>query len=84
VQESVIGRIEAALEGFPVADHRIRMVKLGKVLGVTLHLQPADDALLKGVAELDQIRHNIEAALASVELEVGIDVIFVDDMTLAR
>lgn len=84
VQESVIGRIESALEGFPVADHRIRMVKLGKVLGVTLHLQPADDVLLQGIAELDHIRRDIEAALVSIELEVGIDIIFTGDMTLAR
>ena len=84
VQDSVIDRIETALKGFPVADHRIRMVKLGNVLGVTLHLRPVDGALLKGVAELDRIRRDIEAALASSELEVGIDVIFTDDMKLAR
>lgn len=84
IQQLVIERIADAIETFPVSNHRIRMLKMGNVLGVTLHLQPAETALIDGIGMLDQIRQDIEDSLASIELEVGIDVIFVGDMQLAR
>jgi cation diffusion facilitator family transporter len=84
VQQLVIERIESALVNFPLEDHRIRMLKLGNVMSVTLHLRPAADFHLKRVADLDRVRRKIEEALAPLELEIGLDVLFVDDMELAR
>ena len=84
IQQQVLERIESAIEGVPVAGHRIRMLKLGNVLGVTLHIQPAEPAMIDGITALDRIRRDIENSLASLELMVGIDVIFVGDMQLAR
>jgi cation diffusion facilitator family transporter len=84
IQDRVIRRIEGALEAFPVADHRIRMLKLGNTLGVTLHLKPGDPGLIGGLDDLDRIRFAIEESLALPDLNVGIDVVFVGDMRLAR
>jgi len=84
LQQSLITSIEGAIDGFPVSDHRIRMLKLGNVVAVTLHIRPVDDTLLKGIAELDCIRRDIEQSLASLELEAGIDIMFINDMKLAR
>ncbi len=84
LQQSVIAQIESSIEGLAISDHRIRMLKLGNVLAVTLHLKPDDHALLEGISELDGIRHQIGHSLDSLNLEVGIDVIFVADMKLAR
>lgn len=84
IQKSVIDKIEVAIRNFPVADHRIRMLKLGNVLAVTLHIQPAGTALEDGIAALDRFRRDIGESLASLELEVGIDVIFVGDIQLAN
>ena len=67
-----------------VEDHRIRMLKLGNVMSVTLHLRPADDFRVERIADLDRVRRKIEEALAPLELEIGLDVLFVDDMKLAR
>ena len=84
VQKSVKERISGALGEFPVADYRIRMLKLGNVMAVTLHLRPADDFRIECVADLDRIRFAIEDALASFDYEIGLDVMFVNDMELAR
>ena len=84
VQESVKKRIASALGEFPVADFRIRMLKLGNVLAVTLHIRPSDDYRIDGVDDLDHVRVAIEKALASLEYEIGLDVMFVNDMRLAR
>jgi cation diffusion facilitator family transporter len=84
VQELVIERIGHALADFQVEDHRIRMLKLGNVMSVTLHLRPADDFRVERIADLDRVRRKIEEALAPLELEIGLDVLFVDDMKLAR
>ena len=84
VQELVIERIGNALADFQVEDHRIRMLKLGNVMSVTLHLRPADDFRVERIADLDRVRRKIEEALAPLELEIGLDVLFVDDMKLAR
>ena len=84
VQESVKKRIATALGEYPVADFRIRMLKLGNVLAVTLHLRPSDDYRIDGVDDLDEVRVAIEKALASLEYEIGLDVMFVNDMRLAR
>ncbi len=84
VQKRVIEKIESALVDFPVKDHRIRMLKLGSVMSVTLHLRPADDYRPERIADLDRVRRKIEEALAPLELEVGLDVLFVEDMRLAR
>ncbi len=84
LQQSVINQIESAIEGLDIRDHRIRMLKLGNVLAVTLHLMPDDRTELEGISELDRIRRDIGHSLDSLDLEVGIDVIFVADMKLAR
>ena len=84
VQELVIERIGNALADFQVEDHRIRMLKLGNVMSVTLHLRPADDFRVERIADLDRVRRKIEEALAPLELEIGLDVLFVEDMSLAR
>jgi len=84
IQQMVIDRIESAIVPLPISDHRIRMLKLGQVLGVTLHLRPADDFRFGSLAELDCVRRAIEGSLASLELDVGIDVVFLSDMRWAR
>lgn len=84
IQQLIIERIEGAIEGFAVSEHRIRMLKLGNVVAVTLHIRPENDTLLEGISELDRIRRDIERSLSSLQLEVGIDVLFVNDMKLAR
>jgi cation diffusion facilitator family transporter len=84
IQQSVIAEIEAALEGFPLVDHRIRMLKLGNVLAVTLHLRPSDDYRIESISDLDQVRLSIEDALEPLDLEIGLDVLFINDMGLAR
>ena len=84
VQESVKNLIAGALGEFPVEDYRIRMLRLGNVMAVTLHLRPADDYRIESVADLDRVRFAIEDALASLDYEIGLDVMFVNDMGLAR
>lgn len=84
LQQSVIELIGSALEDFPVMDHRIRMLKMGNVMAVTLHLQPSDDYRIESVSDLDQVRVAIEDALASLDYEIGLDVMFVNDIKLAR
>jgi cation diffusion facilitator family transporter len=84
LQQNVKERIRGALHGFPVAGHKVRMLKLGNVLAVTLHLRPAEEFQLTGVGDLDRVRHAIEEALADLDLTVGLDVMFVGDMRLAR
>lgn len=84
LQQEVKERIKGALGGFPVAGHKVRMLKLGNVLAVTLHLRPDDAFELSGVQDLDHVRHAIEDALESLDYDVGIDVMFVGDMRLAR
>jgi predicted Co/Zn/Cd cation transporter (cation efflux family) len=84
LQELVKEKIRDSIGNYPVADYRIRMLKMGNVLAVTLHLRPADDYRIEGIDDLDLVRRTIEDALAPLELEVGIDVMFVGDMNLAR
>lgn len=84
LQQSVIKHIERAIEDVPISGHRIRMLKLGNVLSVTLHLQPADRTRCYGIIELDRIRCDIEDSLASLQLEAGVDILFIGDMKFAR
>lgn len=84
VQEAVRDRIAAALEAFPITDHRIRMLKLGNVMAVTLHLRPDEGYRIESVRDLDRVRIAIEDALAPLDFEIGLDVMFVHDMALAR
>ena len=84
VQRSVIEKIEAALEEFPVEEHRVRMLKLGNVMSVTLHLRTSADYRIEGISDLDQVRYAIEKSLAKLDLDIGLDVLFVNDMALAR
>lgn len=84
LQQSVIEKIEAALEEFPVEEHRIRMLKLGNVMSVTLHLRPSADYRIEGISDLDRVRYAIEKSLATLDKEIGLDVLFVNDMALAR
>ncbi len=84
LQESVKGLIREALREFPVEGHRIRMLKLGNVLVVTLHLQPAKGYRIERVADLDRVRFAIEKALGVLDFDVGLNVMFVEDMRIAR
>lgn len=84
LQQTVTHQIENAIDGLAISDHRIRMLKLGNVLAVTLHLMPDDMALPGGIIELDRIRREIEHSLDFLNMEIGIDVIFIADMKLAR
>ena len=60
------------------------MLKLGNVMAVTLHLRRSDDFRIDSIADLDRVRIAIEDALASLDYEIGLDVMFVNDMDLAR
>ena len=84
LQQSVRSVIREALQDFPVEDHRLRMLKLGNVLAVTLHLQPSPSLRIGGVRDLDKVRFAIEEALATLDYDVGLNVMFVEDMRLAR
>lgn len=84
LQGTVKERIADALVDFPVADYRVRMLKLGNVLAVTLHLRPSADYRIASVGDLDRVRIAIKDALATLDFELGLDVMFVDDMRLAR
>ena len=84
IQKEVRERISGALGAFPVAEYRIRMLKLGNIMAVTLHVRPGDDYRIEGVEELDRVRKSIERALSSLNYEIGLDVMFVNDMSLAR
>ena len=84
LQAAVKERISGVLGDFPVADYRIRMLKLGNVMAVTLHLRPSDDYRIESVADLDHVRAVIKDALDSLDYEIGLDVIFVNDISLAR
>jgi cation diffusion facilitator family transporter len=84
LQQSVRSVIREALQDFPVEDHRLRMLKLGNVLAVTLHLQPAASLRIESVRDLDRVRFAIEEALAALDYDVGLNVIFVENMELAR
>jgi cation diffusion facilitator family transporter len=84
LQQSVRSVIREALKDFPVEGHRIRMLKLGNVLAVTLHLQPSPSLRINGVRDLDRVRFAIEEALEALDYDVGLNVMFVEDMRLAR
>lgn len=84
VQQDVIDKIASALEDLPVEDHRIRMLKLGNVMSVILHLRLSGDFHFERIADLDRVRRKIEQSLASLDYDVGLEVLFIDDMELAR
>lgn len=84
LQQAVKEQIETALEGFPVDDYRIRMLKMGNVIALTLHLKPAEEFQINRVSELDRVRVAIENSLDALDYETGLDVIFVNDMGLSR
>lgn len=84
LQQTVIDVIREALRDFPIDGHRIRMLKLGNVLVVTLHLQPATSYRIERVADLDRVRFAIEEALGVLDFDVGLNVMFVEDMRIAR
>lgn len=84
LQAAVKEKIAGALDDFPVADYRVRMLKLGNVMAVTLHLRPSDDYRIEGIGDLDRVRFAIEEALATLDFDIGLDVMFVNDMGLAR
>lgn len=84
LQETVKEKIGIAVKDIPVAQYRIRMLKLGNVVALTLHLKLSDDYPIESLGDLDRIRQRIGAALEPVDFEIGLDVLFVSDMSLAR
>ena len=84
VQAAVAERIATALAEFPVDEHRIRMLKLGNVMAVTLHIRPSREYRFDSLDDLARVRRGIEAELESLEFEIGLDVMFVNNMELAR
>ena len=83
LQQAVKEQIEAALVEFPIDDYRIRMLKLGNVVALTLHLKPAEEFKIESVSDLDRVRIAIESSLDALDYETGLDVIFVNDMGLS-
>ena len=83
LQERVEATFRKATAGLPVNDHCLRMLKMGDTLNILIHVQLQPGCVISGVAELDQMRKQINAELEKLELRVATDVLFVDDMEFA-
>jgi cation diffusion facilitator family transporter len=79
VQHEVRQKLDAALAGLPVRKTHARMVAVGRYFFVLIHVVVGEGFGARPVAELDQIRHQVEQALREVHPRVVLDVVFTAD-----
>jgi predicted Co/Zn/Cd cation transporter (cation efflux family) len=76
VRADVEARVDAALAGLPLRSRRVRAVRVGRTLYVTLVLVVADAFPAATVPDLDRIRARLADALADVASRLTLDVVF--------
>jgi len=84
IQEAVERSYLKAVHDIAVKDYRIRLLRLGNTLNVLIHVQPAAEFRVDGLAGLDKVRDKIEAELDKLDAVIVLDVLFVNDMRFAK
>ena len=79
VQDEVRRRVAAALAGLPVRRTHARMVEVGRFFFVLIHVVVDEGFGARPVAELDQIRRQVEQSLREVHDRLVLDVVFTAD-----
>ena len=79
VQQDVRRRLAAALAGLPVRRTHARMVEVGRFFFVLIHVVVDEGFGARPVAELDQIRRQVEQSLREVHDRLVLDVVFTAD-----
>jgi len=82
VQDEIKQRITAAIEGLPVDDVDIRMVKVGRQIFVTSVLVLPGDAALQAIDDLDRIRDKVASSVEGVHQHIVVDVLFTGNKSL--
>jgi predicted Co/Zn/Cd cation transporter (cation efflux family) len=79
VQSVVRQRMAAALAGVPIRTIRARMVEVGRFFFILVHIVVDEGFGARPVAELDQLRRQVEQSLQGVHPRVVLDVVFTAD-----
>lgn len=79
VQSEVRRRMAAAMEGVPIRTIHARMVEVGRFFFILVHIVVDEGFGARPVAELDQIRRQVEQSLQGVHPRVVLDVVFTAD-----
>ena len=69
-----------AMQEHPVADYRIRVMKLGGTLNILIHVQLAEGFLFSDVVALDIIRDKVAKSYSGLGDANVLDILFVGDM----
>jgi cation diffusion facilitator family transporter len=73
-----------AVQDYPIADYRIRVMKFGTTLNVLVHIQPDAGFEFSDAAALDQVRDKVAKSYAAVGDAVVLDILFVGDMRFSE
>lgn len=82
-QAPILERVAAALARWEIAEHRVRLLKLGNTMNVLVHARPGPAFELGSIERLDEIRADVKASLLPLGYDLVFDVIFVSDMRYA-
>ena len=83
LQDQILERLSAAFGELDVADCRIRMIKLGNVMNVLVHVQPSDPGDMPPLDRVDGMTRRFKQSLAGLGLRGAADIVFVADIRLA-
>ena len=84
LQNEIRDRLFEAFDGMNFADYRIRMVKLGNVMNVLIHVMPEAGASPPPLEAVDARMQKFRKALDDMGLRGACDVVFVSDMSMAN
>lgn len=79
LEDPVTAAIDDVLGRVPVCERHVRMVRPGRTLYVLVHVVLAEEYRLEGLATLDELRTEIDAAVRQVHPRVMVDVMFTAD-----
>lgn len=82
IQQEIKQRIGKAIEGHPVDDVDIRMVKVGRHIFVTAVLVLPGDSALQTINDLDRIREKVASSIEGVHQYIVADVLFTGNKKL--
>jgi len=82
--EAVRVRVAEVLAATQVADHVVRIIKFGNALNVLVHARFDEGHEPGSIAGLDAVRNRLKKRLDELGYTVYLDVVFVDDMSLAE
>lgn len=79
IEGPVTRAIDAVLARLPVAERYVRMVRPGRTLYVLVHVVLAEGFRLERLADLDELRTEIDAAVRRLHPRALVDVMFTED-----